>query len=130
MVNKLLMPCHSTVRKRYCPYGVELSRTTMCKLGDGGGRSVESACAFDADQIRAGPYVQIDETPLQVLEDPGSTSQMWVYRAASRVRRLFSTPTILRGVETCHSSSSTGIGDGFRRMGMQAMTNWAAAKGW
>jgi transposase len=32
------------------------------------------------DQIRAGQYVQIDETPLQVLEDPGSTSQMWVYR--------------------------------------------------
>jgi transposase len=60
--------------------GVELSRTTMCSWAMEVAQRLRPLLHLMRDQIRAGPYVQIDETPLQVLEDPGSTSQMWVYR--------------------------------------------------
>jgi len=60
--------------------GVELSRTTMCSWAMEVAQRLSPLLHLMRDQIRAGPYVQIDETPLQVLEDPGSTSQMWVYR--------------------------------------------------
>jgi transposase len=60
--------------------GVELSRTTMCNWAVEVADRLSPLLHLMRDQIRAGPYVQIDETPLQVLEDPGSTSQMWVYR--------------------------------------------------
>lgn len=60
--------------------GVELSRTTMCSWAMEVADRLNPLLQLMRDQIRAGPYVQIDETPLQVLEDPGSTSQMWVYR--------------------------------------------------
>jgi transposase len=60
--------------------GVELSRTTMCSWAMEVADRLSPLLQLMRDQIRAGPYVQIDETPLQVLEDPGSTSQMWVYR--------------------------------------------------
>jgi transposase len=60
--------------------GVELSRTTMCSWAIAVADRLSPLLHLMRDQIRAGPYVQIDETPLQVLEDPGSTSQMWVYR--------------------------------------------------
>jgi transposase len=60
--------------------GVELSRTTMCSWAMEVADRLSPLLHLMRDQIRAGPYVQIDETPLQVLEDPGSTSQMWVYR--------------------------------------------------
>jgi transposase len=60
--------------------GVELSRTSMCSWAMEVADLLNPLLRLMRDQIRAGPYVQIDETPLQVLEDPGSTSQMWVYR--------------------------------------------------
>jgi len=60
--------------------GVELSRTTMCSWTMEVAERLGPLLELMKGTIRAGPYVQIDETRLQVLEDPGSTSQMWVYR--------------------------------------------------
>jgi transposase len=60
--------------------GVELSRATMCSWAMEIAERLSPLLELMRERIRAGPYVQIDETRLQVLEDAGSTSQMWVYR--------------------------------------------------
>ena len=81
MVNKFAdaLPFYRQ-EKIFARMGVELSRTTMCNWAMEVADRLSPLLHLMRDQIRAGPYVQIDETPLQVLEDPGSTSQMWVYR--------------------------------------------------
>jgi len=85
MVNKFAdaLPFYRQERI-FARMGVELSRTTMCNWAMEVADRLSPLLHLMRDQIRAGPYVQIDETPLQVLEDPGSTSQMWVYRGGQR----------------------------------------------
>ena len=69
--------------------GVELPRSTMC----GWAVKVADACEPIIDllsqEIRSGP-IQIDETPVQVLNEPGrentSKSYMWVYRGGDPER--------------------------------------------
>ena len=64
--------------------GVDLSRATMCHWAIMVGKRLEPLVELLGKRIRAGPYVQIDETTLQVLKEPGraaeSKSYMWVYR--------------------------------------------------
>jgi transposase len=64
--------------------GVDLSRATMCSWAIRVAQRLEPLLELLRQQIRAGPYVQIDETTLQVLKEPGrepeSKSYMWVYR--------------------------------------------------
>jgi transposase len=64
--------------------GVDLSRATMCHWAIHVAQRLEPLLELLRAQIRAGPYVQIDETTLQVLSEPGreadSKSYMWVYR--------------------------------------------------
>ena len=64
--------------------GVDLSRATMCHWAIQVAQRLEPLLELLRDQIRAGPYVQVDETTLQVLSEPGreaeSKSYMWVYR--------------------------------------------------
>ena len=65
--------------------GVDVSRATlaswMVKMGD----LVEPLMDRIRDEIRAGSFVQCDETPFQVLKEPGkraqSQSYLWVLRA-------------------------------------------------
>ncbi len=64
--------------------GVDLPRSTLCnwavKVADG----IEPILSLLQDDIRSGPLINIDETPVQVLKEPGrsntSKSYMWVYR--------------------------------------------------
>ena len=64
--------------------GVDLSRATMCNWAIQVAQRLEPLLELLRESIRAGPYVQIDETTLQVLKEPGrraeSKSYMWVYR--------------------------------------------------
>jgi transposase len=64
--------------------GVDLSRATMCSWAIQMAQRLEPLLELLRENIRAGPYVQIDETTLQVLKEPGrraeSKSYMWVYR--------------------------------------------------
>lgn len=64
--------------------GVDLSRATMCNWAIQVAQRLEPLLELLRQKIRAGPYVQIDETTLQVLKEPGrepeSKSYMWVYR--------------------------------------------------
>jgi len=70
--------------KIFARIGVDLSRATMCNWAIQVARRLEPLLELLREQIRAGPYVQIDETTLQVLKEPGrepeSKSYMWVYR--------------------------------------------------
>jgi transposase len=64
--------------------GVDLPRSTLCnwavKVADG----IEPIMKLLQDEMRSGPLINIDETPVQVLKEPGrsntSKSYMWVYR--------------------------------------------------
>jgi len=64
--------------------GIELGRGTMC----GWVLQAAAACRCLTEeieaQLRAGPVIQVDETPVQVLKEPGRTAQaksyMWVFR--------------------------------------------------
>jgi transposase len=70
--------------KIFARLGIELGRATMCgwmiKLYELIVPLLELFCA----EIRSGPVVNIDETPLQVLNEPGrantTKSYMWVFR--------------------------------------------------
>jgi transposase len=70
--------------------GVDLSRATMCNWAIQVAQRLEPLLELLRQQIRAGPYVQIDETTLQVLKEPGreadSKSYMWLYRGGESER--------------------------------------------
>jgi transposase len=70
--------------KIFARIGVDLSRATMCNWAIEVAKRLEPLLELLREKIRAGPYVQIDETTLQVLKEPGrapeSKSYMWTYR--------------------------------------------------
>jgi len=85
--------------------GIELKRQTMAawviKVAEKCSFLVELMCR----EIRSGPYVQIDETLLQVLDEPGrkatTKSYMWVFRGGDSEK-----PTI---VYQYHPTRSSGV---------------------
>jgi transposase len=64
--------------------GIEISRATMAKWLVQAARYCVLLIALLKQEIRSGPLINIDESPLQVLNEPGrrntSKSYMWVYR--------------------------------------------------
>lgn len=70
--------------KQFARLGVELTRATMC----GWALQVAERCRPMMDLLRAeilsGPLIQVDETRVQVLDEPGRAPQtdsyMWVFR--------------------------------------------------
>ncbi|MGB5748955.1 MAG: IS66 family transposase, partial [Desulfobacterales bacterium] len=64
--------------------GIEMSRAVMAKWMVQAARSCTGLIDLLRGQIRSGPLINIDETPLQVLNEAGrantSKSYMWVYR--------------------------------------------------
>ncbi|UCG07455.1 MAG: IS66 family transposase [Desulfobacterales bacterium] len=64
--------------------GIELGRATMCNWAVKVAERIEPLMALLHKEIRCGPLINIDETPLQVLNEAGrantSKSYMWVYR--------------------------------------------------
>jgi len=64
--------------------GIELGRATMCNWAVKVAERVEPLMSLLQHEIRSGPLINIDETPLQVLNEAGrsntSKSYMWVYR--------------------------------------------------
>ncbi len=63
--------------------GVDLSRATMSNWVVTVAQSCRPLLLLMAKEIRSGPLINADETPLQVLKEPGrsntSKSYMWVY---------------------------------------------------
>ena len=70
--------------KIFARMGIELGRATMCNWAVKVAECLEPLMALLHHEIRSGPLVNIDETPVQVLKEPGrpntSKSYMWVYR--------------------------------------------------
>jgi transposase len=62
--------------------GLEISRTTMCNWAMGVSRRCGPLIELMWQKVRAGPLLQMDETTVQVLKEPGrdptSISYMWV----------------------------------------------------
>ena len=74
--------------------GVEIPRATMCGWAIQVADRSEGLLELMRQNLIAGPYVQIDETGVQVLREPGrantSRSYMWVYRGGDLDR-----PTVI-----------------------------------
>jgi transposase len=70
--------------KQYLRLGVEISRTSMCQWAMQAAASCQPLLELLHQQAIGGFLINIDETPLQVLQEPGrsptSKSYMWVFR--------------------------------------------------
>ena len=70
--------------KQFIRLGIDLSRTSMSAWTMKGAESCQPLLNLLQDEILAGPYINVDETTVQVLQEPGrdptSKSYMWVFR--------------------------------------------------
>ena len=73
--------------------GIEMSRAVMAKWMVQAAGSCTGLIDLLREEIRGGPLINIDESPLQVLKEPGrrntSKSYMWVYRGGQPDRPAF-----------------------------------------
>jgi len=64
--------------------GIDLPRSSLCGWAIKVAEKIEPLISLLHQEIRSGPLINIDETPVQVLKEPGrsntSKSYMWVYR--------------------------------------------------
>jgi transposase len=71
-------------QKIFSRLGIDMSRAVMAKWMVKAGCSCNGLMGLLFKEIRGGPIINIDETPLQVLNEAGrsntSKSYMWVYR--------------------------------------------------
>jgi transposase len=67
--------------------GIELSRSTMAGWVIAAYRECMPLTNLLSNEIRGGPLINIDETPLQVMKEPGranaAKSYMWVFKGGS-----------------------------------------------
>jgi len=73
--------------------GIEMSRAVMAKWMVQAAGSCSGLIDLLREEIRSGPLINIDESPLQVLKEPGrrntSKSYMWVFRGGQPDRPVF-----------------------------------------
>lgn len=70
--------------KKFQRIGVDIPRATMCGWAIKTAEACEILLQMFKDEIHSGPLINIDETTVQVLKEPGKTPQsksyMWVFR--------------------------------------------------
>ena len=70
--------------KIFARLGVDLGRSTMCNWAVKAALQCEPLITLLGREIRSGPLINSDETPLQVMNEPGrantTQSYMWVFR--------------------------------------------------
>ena len=70
--------------KQFTRLGVEIGRATMCNWAMKAAEACEPLLNLLCQEIRSGPLINIDETTVQVLAEPGRSpttkSYMWVFR--------------------------------------------------
>ncbi len=70
--------------KQIIRLGVEISRTSMCKWAMQAAVACQPLLNLLQDEVLEGQFINIDETTLQVLNEPGrsptSKSYMWIFR--------------------------------------------------
>lgn len=79
-VSKFLdsMPFHRQ-EKRFMRFGVNISRTNMCNWLIAGSRKCGDLLDLMWKTVRAGPFIQMDETGMQVLKEPGRSAKQKGY---------------------------------------------------
>ena len=74
--------------KQFLRIGVKISRATMCSWAQKIAESCDILLMMLKKEILSGPLINIDETPFQVLKEPGKTSQsksyMWIFRGGTQ----------------------------------------------
>ena len=74
-------------QKMFDRLGIDISRATMSKWMVQAARCCSGLIDLLRSEIRSGPLIGIDESPLQVLKEAGrkntSTSYMWVFRGGA-----------------------------------------------
>lgn len=70
--------------KQFARYGFDLSRTSMCNWTQEISRKCQPIIDLLRECLLCGPYIQVDESPFQVLHEPGrlfsTKSYMWLLR--------------------------------------------------
>lgn len=70
--------------KKFLRLGVEISRTSMCNWAMQAASACQPLLNLLQDEVLSGNIINIDETTLQVLREPGrpptSKSYMWIFR--------------------------------------------------
>jgi len=70
--------------KQLVRLGVEISRTSMCNWAMQAASACQPLLNLLQDEVLAGSFINIDETTLQVLQEPGRSpttkSYMWIFR--------------------------------------------------
>jgi transposase len=78
-------------QKIFNRYGVDLSRTTLAGWVIQASEKCMPMITLLGNEIRGGPLINIDESPLQVLKEPGrkntAKSYMWVFCGGHQDRR-------------------------------------------
>jgi transposase len=72
---------------QFARYGVEISRATLCNWALLAATKCEPLIELLRTEIKHSPLIQMDETPIQVLDEPGrkaeSKSYMWVSKGTA-----------------------------------------------
>ncbi|RZW13674.1 MAG: IS66 family transposase, partial [Desulfobulbaceae bacterium] len=70
--------------KQFARLGVDIGRATMCNWAMKAAEACEPLLELLSQEIRSGPLINIDETTVQVLREPGRSpttkSYMWIFR--------------------------------------------------
>lgn len=78
--------------KIFARYGVDLSRSTMASWMVKAAECCKALMGLLRKKLISGPLVNADETPVQVLDEPGrantTTSYMWVFRGGEPGREV------------------------------------------
>ena len=71
--------------KQFSRIGIDLPRATMCNWAIKTAQACEIILDMMKKDIRKGPVIHIDETPVQVLKEPGRIkSYMWAFKGSVR----------------------------------------------
>lgn len=61
--------------KRFSRLGIEISRTNMCNWLISASRKCQDLLDLMWNEVRSGPFIQMDETGMQVLKEPGRPAE-------------------------------------------------------
>jgi len=78
--------------KQFIRLGVELNRATMCNWAMKAAEACQPLLNLLQEEVVSGPVVNVDETPVQVLNEPGrdptSKSYMWLFRRGGPKKKI------------------------------------------
>jgi transposase len=78
--------------KQFKRLGIDIPRQSMCNWAMKASDACQNLLDLLLDDIRGGPLINVDETPVQVLNEPGRSatqkSYMWLFRGGTSERPI------------------------------------------